>query len=242
MRATAPAHRHDRLALRLSVIISRLLAGESLSPKALSGEFGVSERTLRRDFSQRLLHLDLISDNGCWRLRTNPMRDHTPGALAFARNTGIARLIPSQSRQLMQLLMDENGTSPCLIGHVQQPAGILPDCFQRLAEGIYHHRLVSLLIMGIRHDHLEPYRLIFSQANWYLVACRQGSIHVFSLDEIISVSLSEQHFRHRNETNALIAMEDFINALPHFHFISNVIHTFREHPPEPHTSPRGVKT
>ena len=78
MRATDPAHRHDRLALRLSVIISRLLAGESLSLKALSGEFGVSERTLRRDFSQRLLHLDLTGDNGCWRLRTNQMRDHTP--------------------------------------------------------------------------------------------------------------------------------------------------------------------
>lgn len=78
MRATDPAHRHDRLALRLSVIISRLLAGESLSLKSLSDEFGVSERTLRRDFSQRLLHLDLTGDNGCWRLRTNPLRDHTP--------------------------------------------------------------------------------------------------------------------------------------------------------------------
>ena len=188
MRATNPAPRHDRLALRLSVIISRLFAGESLSLKALSGEFGVSERTLRRDFSQRLLHLDLTGDNGCWRLRTNPMRDHTPGALAFARNTGIARLIPSQSRHLMQLLMDENGTSPCLIGHAQQPAGILPDCFERLAEGIYHHRLVSLLVKGIRHDHLEPYRLIFSHADWYLVASQYGTIRVFRVEEVTSVS------------------------------------------------------
>lgn len=188
MRATNPAPRHDRLALRLSVIISRLFAGESLSLKALSGEFGVSERTLRRDFSQRLLHLDLTGDNGCWRLRTNPMRDHTTGALAFARNTGIARLIPSQSRHLMQLLMDENGTSPCLIGHAQQPAGILPDCFERLAEGIYHHRLVSLLVKGIRHDHLEPYRLIFSHADWYLVASQYGAIRVFRVEEVTSVS------------------------------------------------------
>ncbi|ELE9014894.1 WYL domain-containing protein [Enterobacter cloacae] len=242
MRATDPAHRHDRLALRLSVIISRLLTGESLSLKTLSDEFGVSERTLRRDFSQRLLHLDLTGDNGFWRLRTNPMRDHTPGALAFARNTGIARLIPSQSRQLMQLLMNENGTSPCLIGHVYQPAGIRPDCFQRLAESIYHHRMVSLLVKGIHHDYLEPYRLIFSHAKWYLVACRKEVIQVFSLDEIISVSLSEQNFKHRNETSALIVMEDFINALPHFHFISNVMHTFREHSPETHIKPKGVKT
>ncbi|QJW56501.1 hypothetical protein HL670_03397 [Serratia plymuthica] len=242
MRNREPAQRHDKLALRLSVIISRLLTGESLSLKALSEEFGVSERTLRRDFHQRLLHLDITSNNGTLRLSTNPMRDHTPGALAFARNTGIARLIPSQSRQLMQLLMDESGTSPCLIGHVQQPAGILPDCFQRLAEGIYHHRLVSLLVKGIRHDHLEPYRLIFLQACWYLVASQYGAIRVFRVEEVTSVSLSEHSFHRRSETSALIVDADFINALPHFHFISNVIHTFREHSPEPQTRPKGVKT
>ncbi|AMH00526.1 WYL domain-containing protein [Serratia liquefaciens] len=242
MRATDPAHRHDRLALRLSVIISRLLTGEALSLKALSDEFSVSERTLRRDFHQRLLHLDITSDNGTWRLRTNPMRNHTPGALAFARNTGIARLIPSQSHQLMQLLMDENGTSPCLICHVKQPAGILPDCFQRLAEGIYHHRMVSLLVKGIHHDNLEPYRLIYPLSHWYLVASQYGAIRVFRVEDVTSVTLSEQHFRRSIETSALIVDDDFINALPHFHFISNVIHTFRERPPAPQTRPKGVKT
>ena len=49
--------RHDRLAVRLSLIISRLMAGESLSLKTLSDEFGVTERTLQRDFHQRLVHL-----------------------------------------------------------------------------------------------------------------------------------------------------------------------------------------
>ncbi|OKP23803.1 helix-turn-helix transcriptional regulator [Serratia fonticola] len=242
MRTTDPVPRHDRLALRLSVIISRLLAGEALSLKVLSDEFGVSERTLRRDFNQRLLHLDITSDNGTWRLSTNPMRHHTPGALAFARNTGIARLIPSQSHQLMQLLMDESGTSPCLISHVQQPARILPDCFQRLAEGIYHHRMVCVLVKGIRHAHLEPYRLIYTHSHWYLVASQYGAVRVFRVEDVTSVSLSEQHFRRSSETSALIVDEDFINALPHFHFISNVIRTFRERSPLPQTRLKGVKT
>ncbi len=43
--------RHDHLAVRLSLIISRLMAGESLSLKTLSDEFGVTERTLQRDFA-----------------------------------------------------------------------------------------------------------------------------------------------------------------------------------------------
>lgn len=46
---------YDRLSVRLSVIISRLLAGQSLELKALANKFGVSERTLQRDFQQRLI-------------------------------------------------------------------------------------------------------------------------------------------------------------------------------------------
>ncbi len=42
--------RHDRLAVRLSLIISRLVAGETLDLQVLATEFGVSVRTLRRTF------------------------------------------------------------------------------------------------------------------------------------------------------------------------------------------------
>ena len=69
--------RHDRLAVRLSLIISRLMTGESLSLKTLSDEFGVTERTLQRDFHQRLVHLDLEYRNGRYSLR----RQSSPGAI-----------------------------------------------------------------------------------------------------------------------------------------------------------------
>jgi predicted DNA-binding transcriptional regulator YafY len=49
--------RHDRLAVRLSIIISRLLAGETLSVQKLAAEFAVSPRTLRRDFRERLMYM-----------------------------------------------------------------------------------------------------------------------------------------------------------------------------------------
>ncbi len=47
---------HDRLSVRLSVIISRLLAGESLELKVLADEFGVSERTLQLKWSTKTGH------------------------------------------------------------------------------------------------------------------------------------------------------------------------------------------
>lgn len=39
---TQAERRHDRLAVRLSLIISRLVAGETLSVRKLAAEFGVS--------------------------------------------------------------------------------------------------------------------------------------------------------------------------------------------------------
>lgn len=56
---TQAERRHDRLAVRLSLIISRLVAGETLNMARLAAEFGVSVRTLRRDFRERLMYLDL---------------------------------------------------------------------------------------------------------------------------------------------------------------------------------------
>lgn len=91
---------HDRLSVRLSVIISRLLAGESLELKVLADEFGVSERTLQRDFQQRLIHLDLEHRSGSYRLIRQTGREHLPNTFAFIRNSGISGIIPAQKPQV----------------------------------------------------------------------------------------------------------------------------------------------
>ena len=66
---TLQERRHDRLAVRLSLIISRLVSGETLFIRKLATEFGVSERTLRRDFRERLMYLDLDYYQGQCSLR-----------------------------------------------------------------------------------------------------------------------------------------------------------------------------
>lgn len=95
---------YDRLSVRLSVIISRLLAGQSLELKALANEFGVSERTLQRDFQQRLIHLDLEHSSGCYRLIRRTGREHLPNTFAFILNSGISGIIPAQNRRLIRLI------------------------------------------------------------------------------------------------------------------------------------------
>jgi predicted DNA-binding transcriptional regulator YafY len=50
-------HDYDKTLTRLITIISKLHQGEALSVKTLAEEFNVSERTVQRDFNDRLIHL-----------------------------------------------------------------------------------------------------------------------------------------------------------------------------------------
>lgn len=96
---------YDRLSVRLSLIISRLLAGQSLELKALANELGVSERTLQRDFQQRLIHLDLQHSSGSYRLIRRTGREHLPNIFTFILNSEISGIIPAHYQQLWVLTM-----------------------------------------------------------------------------------------------------------------------------------------
>ena len=85
--------RHERLAVRLSLIISRLVAGETLAIQTLAAEFGVSVRTLRRDFRERLAYLDLEFRNGQCRLLSGS-RQRELTVQTFVRPSGVAALFP----------------------------------------------------------------------------------------------------------------------------------------------------
>ena len=90
---TQAERRHDRLAVRLSMIIGRLVAGETLDMRKLAAEFGVSVRTLRRDFRERLMYLDLEYRQGRWRLLAGS-RQRELAVRTLAREAGVKTLCP----------------------------------------------------------------------------------------------------------------------------------------------------
>lgn len=107
---TQAERRHDRLAVRLSLIISRLVAGETLNMERLAAEFGVSVRTLRRDFRERLMYLDLEYRRGQCRLRsTGGGVQGELDALTFAHRAGLADIFPGLDRRLAGMLLTAGG-------------------------------------------------------------------------------------------------------------------------------------
>ncbi|MEA1917265.1 MAG: WYL domain-containing protein [Campylobacterota bacterium] len=63
-------HDYDRALTRLIIIVTRLNEGEELSVSKLAEEFNVSERTIQRDFNEKLITLYPIEKSGRrWKMR-----------------------------------------------------------------------------------------------------------------------------------------------------------------------------
>ncbi len=236
---TQAERRHDRLAVRLSLIISRLVAGETLSVRKLAAEFGVSVRTLRRDFRERLMYLDLEYQSGYCRLRTAGSETQmVPDVLIFAHRSGMAGLFPGFDRRLVNALLmcDE---SPCVIAPaspVPSPSGALS--FWRLIQAITGRRRVTLIAEEQRCERLAPCRLLIHQQAWYLVAEHDGHIAVFTLDEIHLVQPLQETFRRNDSLCRLVEDPGFIQSLPHFRFIQQSLLTFV--PADSHRNSAGI--
>ncbi|EHG7891292.1 WYL domain-containing protein [Citrobacter braakii] len=217
--------RYDRLSVRLSLIISRLLAGETLNVRHLAAEFGVSERTLHRDFRERLIYLDLEYRDGCCRLLTGGRHEiREEAALQFARQSGTGVLFPDMDHHLVSSLLSGQDSSPCLIWH--QGGSVPPSrpgIFTRLVRAVSEHRRVTLLADGCRCDSLAPYRLIFSAGEWFLVGEHLARITIFALCTVHSVTFHPETFTPEEHFIRILSRPDFLQALPHFHVFHSLL-------------------
>lgn len=64
-------HDYDKIITRLSIILSKLYQGDKLQPKDLSEEFGVSLRTIQRDFKERLLNFPIFYKDKYWQMASD---------------------------------------------------------------------------------------------------------------------------------------------------------------------------
>lgn len=99
-------NKSEKLAYRLSQILSRLHAGEKLSLIDLQQEFGVHERTVLRDFS-RLAFLPIEREDGYYFLK---QLDHRNPKAHLALNSlssmGVDKLFPDRAVMTQALSQD----------------------------------------------------------------------------------------------------------------------------------------
>lgn len=217
--------KYDRMAVRLSALIARLMAGESLVLSSLTKEFNVSERTLQRDFRERLVYLGVEGQRGVYRLPLNTLNAYRDkDILTFVKQTGMTRLFPCLDSRLLNLLLSERKQAPCIIWHhAHHTSAKHSDNFYQLIYAISSYQQVIVLTDNHRFNPLYPYQFIYREGLWYLVAEYNKQVQVLLLDDIHQVQNLTMTFIPRDDISQLSRQNSFIAALPHFQIINQLI-------------------
>ncbi|KJM18527.1 helix-turn-helix transcriptional regulator [Enterobacter hormaechei] len=217
---------HDRLATRLSIILSRLFQGEKLHIGTLAEEFGVTTRTLRRDFNVRLTYLDIEQNNGVYQLASHYFRRRTERDMKIlARLLHLDRLLPAMDAKLLSLLLDGEHPSPyrIMLPEPHQKPTLFGD-FSRLTLAILNQTQVRIRTDENVSHTVHPYRLLCSHAEWFLAGCTSSGVFVISLSRIRLVEvLPDTTFEIDNTLISLIEQSDFMEALPHMNIIHQIM-------------------
>ena len=137
--------------------------GEQLTVHALSQEFTVSERTLRRDFRERLSSLSLDYRQGTWSLSgLNEGMRTDRDILHFARVASTDQLFPVMDSKLISVLTDNSIESPFIVWQVppeRKPTHV--GSFWRITQAIVDRALLDVTTAGQLYRWFAPYRLVF---------------------------------------------------------------------------------
>ena len=178
---------HERLADRLANILTKLNMGYQLSIKELASEFGVSTRTISRDFDRLNTYLPLLQDNETKRyyLEVNYLGKIAPKDIRnFAQLSGIGHLYPSLDMSFLRELLDSRSHQIYNVkGYSFEDASQFKELFKVIGKAIQEHSQIGFIYKG-EPRLVQPYRLIHHHGSWYLAAVRKDQLRTYRISHI----------------------------------------------------------
>ncbi|WP_174492163.1 helix-turn-helix transcriptional regulator [Acinetobacter sp. Marseille-Q1623] len=178
---------HERLADRLANILTKLNMGYQLSIKELASEFGVSARTISRDFDRLNAYLPLQrnDENKKYYLDSNYLGKITPKDIRnFAQLSGISHLYPSLDMSFLRELLDSRAHQVYSVkGYSFEDSSQFKELFKILGKAIQENRHIGFAYKG-ESRLVQPYRLIHHHGSWYLAAVRKDLLRTYRLSHI----------------------------------------------------------
>ena len=189
------------LTQRLIGILTKLNHGDRVTFKDLSNEYGVSLRTIQRDFENGLSYLPIKKEKNFYFLEPYAL-----GTLSFddiknfAAISGVKHLFPALSDDFIIDILNTRIHSAYLIK---------PNAYEDITSKSEQFKLLSVAILenvSIRCSYknksrfLNPYKLVNHHGIWYLVADDEGVLKNFSFSKIFDLNiLKKKYFKPKKD-------------------------------------------
>lgn len=161
--------------------------GYQLSIKELASEFGVSTRTISRDFDRLNTYLPLLQDdvNKKYYLEATYLgKISTKDIRNFAQLSGISDLYPSLDMSFLRELLDSRAQQIYSAkGYSFEDVSQFTELFKVFGKAIQEHQQIGFLYKG-EPRLVQPYRLIHHHGSWYLAAVRKDQLRTYRISHI----------------------------------------------------------
>ncbi len=202
-------NKHDKIATRLSLILTKLNNGERLTVEALAKEFNVTVRTIQRDLNERFADVPLKKEGKFYFLEAHNLGKLTLSDLNnFAFLSGIYKMFPSFSDEFVQHLLDKDVASAYLIKtHNFEDISHKIEAFKAIEKAIINKNRLSLVYRKEKRN-VEPYKFANVKGIWYLIALQDGVIKTFTFTKISKLEVCSDVFTSDREMLEKIENEE----------------------------------
>jgi predicted DNA-binding transcriptional regulator YafY len=194
-------HDYDKILTRLTVILSKLNDGEALSVKELAKEFGTSDRTIQRDFNERLLSFPIYQENKKWKMqdgfrveKTKSLEDEIVLDIIEKITESIGGKFSTKAHKLLSKIKNEDFNPIYTKVNIEDISNKFID-IQVLETAIKAKKEIECLyddeIHPIYKTNLQPLKIANYEGFWYLIALRKNVLKKYYLKNISQAKLTD---------------------------------------------------
>ena len=193
---------HDTLAKRLGLILTRLNTGERLTLANLSMEFNVTQRTLQRDFNERLSYLPIERDGSTYFIDVKYLgRQGKQDVKPILEMLGLSSIFPSFDA-LSFTRLNDNQVAPFLFRELKiEDVSNYEETFKLLTSAIQNNQIIRFCYKQKTYRDASPYRLVNDRGWWYLAAIHNDTLKSYKVAQVSKVDVASQHFKRRKEVD-----------------------------------------
>jgi len=204
-------HDYDKTLYRLNTILSRLNDGEALSVKDLASEFNVSERTIQRDFNERLVSLyPIYQEKRLWRMQSgfklekqNSSEDDLILGILKKLTEGMGTVFSAKAKSILSKVHNES-ENPIYAKNSMEDISTHLEEIQTLTKAIETKHCITCTYAKdrapVRKRTIKPLKVVTFDGFWYLVGLNEeDEIRKYYLKNITHIHITDTTFESTTE-------------------------------------------
>jgi predicted DNA-binding transcriptional regulator YafY len=207
-------HDYDKILTRLTTILSRLNDGEALSVKELAEEFNTSERTIQRDFNERLVSFPIYQEKKLWKMqdgfkveKTKSLEDEIVLDIIEKITEGIGGNFSKKAHSLLSKIKNEDFNPIYTKLNIEDISDRFND-IQILETAIREKKEIKCSYNDEKHDIyktiIKPLKIVNFEGFWYLIALRDDILKKYYLKNISNLEITDNTFQTDTKLDTLL--------------------------------------